>query len=739
MVLSVIALHWHCGIRSHEVLLQIAKSLIRLLHSNREVKFVILNSILNIVKDIPSYFQPYLSDFYVNTSDDPAFIRHLKIKIVAIVADAQNIDMILTEFETYVAHPNKTFVCDVVNAIGDIASRIPEVAERCLQGLLTLTTSNSDKVVASAVVVIRKLLQQHSAYPAVVQTIVGLSDKIKSPLARASIVWIATEYIEHVQVVAVELLRTLAFTFTEEAKTVKMQILNLAVRLSIHEIDIDPINQSAVLTGKQKKQIEHAISQVKELQSYVFELARYDTDCDIRDYVRFLSAVVDKQNELCPNAAELLFPSKPLPLSETSTEKLSAFALNSLSSTVNYKAKGYIALLEWPQEKPDSSIRDAVLLDSTLNESRSAVEKQRDRFYSSSFSSSSSSLDGSSSSGTSESGSSGSSSSDSDSRSDVPDQSLTLSVSNDNILILDEQEGVDKLVQNHIPRSAKTHPVTPPQDDILSLFDPNVNDRKSGTVSNPSTSVRTGFDKQKSFQPALVNTQTSRAFRTMLNHTHGGGLQIEYWFTRELSKSCLAATKLGLSISSRKSVPMNSIRLVCESKTLSGSDENGTVAVDRLFPGERTEAFLKVNFQGEWGKKIEISVDSEHGKFVGNVVAPLGELLIPPLRPVSADDFDRLRKTTLGGMHESSRNIPQHMKVGDGVSGMRSYLREMVLKKANLCAIPDSQQWPLRFMGVLNSDPENVRILVTVNKEALIVNSDNMIMSNTLVDDLINQ
>lgn len=148
------------------------------------------------------------------------------------IATPDNVSTILREFQTYVKDGDDRFVREAIQSVGRIATALPDVADRCLRGLMGLINTSSAVVVAAAIVVVRQLLQQH---PQHVNIIVRLAKKLSEtavPQARAAIVWIIGEFQSQPRVahLAPDTLRLLAKGFMDEHVVVKNQILNLAVR-----------------------------------------------------------------------------------------------------------------------------------------------------------------------------------------------------------------------------------------------------------------------------------------------------------------------------------------------------------------------------------------------------------------------------------------------------------------------------------------------------------------------------
>lgn len=140
VVMIVASLYHHIAPRNEVNI--IAKALIRLLRSHKEVQSVVLTSIASMSTQRKSIFEPYLKSFFVRTSD-PTHIKLLKLEILTSLATAATISVILREFQTYISSNDKKFVAATIQAIGRCAASITEVTETCLSGLVHLL-SNRD-------------------------------------------------------------------------------------------------------------------------------------------------------------------------------------------------------------------------------------------------------------------------------------------------------------------------------------------------------------------------------------------------------------------------------------------------------------------------------------------------------------------------------------------------------------------------------------------------------------------
>ncbi|NWT87362.1 AP3B1 protein, partial [Lanius ludovicianus] len=364
VVMAVAQLYWHLAPKSEASI--VSKSLVRLLRSNREVQYIVLQNIATMSIQRKGTFEPYLKSFYVR-STDPTMIKTLKLEILTNLANEANISTLLREFQTYVKSQDKQFAAATIQAIGRCATNITEVTDTCLNGLVCLLSNRDEIVVAESVVVIKKLLQTQPAHHGeIIKRMAKLLDNITVPVARASILWLIGEYCERVPKIAPDVLRKTAKSFTNEDDLVKLQILNLGAKL--------------YLTNSK---------QTKLLTQYVLNLGKYDQSYDIRDRTRFIRQLIvpnEKSGALSKYAKKIFLAQKPAPLLESPFKDRDHFQLGTLSHTLNSRAAGYLELSDWPEVAPDPSVRNVDVAESAKEWTgilgKPKKEKPPEKFYS---------------------------------------------------------------------------------------------------------------------------------------------------------------------------------------------------------------------------------------------------------------------------------------------------------------------------------------------------------------------
>ncbi|KAJ3811520.1 adaptin N terminal region-domain-containing protein [Lentinula aff. lateritia] len=290
VVLAVVRVFWYAGPPSVHV--KVVRPLLRLLHISKEVERVTLSYILVLARINASLFSPHYVHFFM-LSDDSRQAKAEKIRLLVCLINLENHQPIFRELIEYTEDPNDQVVADCIAAIGKCAKMVPESMQTCLAALTEMIKNNHDVVVSNAILVLKYLVQtqlsQISGANAVNPSQSSLSiisslarkiDDIRHPQARACVVWLVGQYCASDQVTraptgiaewAPDVLRKTAKTFPKENVLVKLQIITLAAKLLV----LDPAEQTLGLIAQ-----------------YVFSLARYDLNYDVRDRARVLSSLL---------------------------------------------------------------------------------------------------------------------------------------------------------------------------------------------------------------------------------------------------------------------------------------------------------------------------------------------------------------------------------------------------------------------------------------------------------------
>ncbi|KAJ3763734.1 adaptin N terminal region-domain-containing protein [Lentinula raphanica] len=291
VILAAAQIFWYTGPPS--VHGKVVRPLLRLLQTSKEVERVTLSYIRVLARTDPSLFSSYFVRFFM-LLDDSRQVKAEKIKLLVCLINYENHQSIFRELIEHTADPNDEVVADCIAAIGKCAELIPEATQTCLSALTEMIKSNHDVVVSNAILVLKQLVQAQLSQKSnitsttngsrsalkIISSLAHRIDDIRHPQARACVIWLVGQYcasdqassgIAGVAEWAPDVLRRTAKHFSTEDVLVKLQIITLAAKLQV----LNSTEQTLAL-----------------LNRYVFSLARYDLNYDVRDRARMLSSLL---------------------------------------------------------------------------------------------------------------------------------------------------------------------------------------------------------------------------------------------------------------------------------------------------------------------------------------------------------------------------------------------------------------------------------------------------------------
>ncbi|GAB0091047.1 AP-3 complex subunit beta [Sergentomyia squamirostris] len=721
VVMAVAQLYHHVAPKADVQI--VAKALVRLLRSHREIQSVVLTSIASMSQEQKSLFEVYIKSFFVRTND-PTHIKLLKVQILTNLTTEINISVILREFQTYIKSNDREFVMATIQAIGRCATTISQVTEVCLTGLVHMLSSKTEFVVAESVVVIKKLLQSHCAkHREIIVQMARLLDHITVAAARAAIIWLIGEYNEYVKNIAPDVLRKIAESFVNEENSVKLQILTMSVKLYATNPE-----------------------QTRLLTKYIFELARYDQNYDVRDRARFLKALVGidggEGSVLSSNLQKIFLSRKPAPsLENGGHEGATALQLGSLSHYLKLKASGYRDLPEFPAVATDSSVRNVqTKQEIPMGGERSLLgvegdggseNKSRRDFYSEESSEEESDKskenkniseewteDEESSSGESSSTSSGESSSttDSETSSSEPDDE-------------EEEDEEEKNEENHVESKKKTSTTSNPTNlDLLADLDFSSAASGGGAATltplaflQPATVGTSASGRNQILPPAFIPSE----HQELLSKINGFGLGIVYRFTRFTHLTSTTHLSVEVILKNHNSVQeINNIHVDVKSNEAIHAFQ----PIPTLNPNTSITQNLGVDFNDST-QPITFAIVSSLGRVSVSLGASVGELIQPIKLP---EETFRVERNKLRGMTEHSTTLSLQLSSPDSV---RKSIEGRIFKMANVAAVESSEDRIIQFAGqtlkskslllitVLLKNEEQTEVQVTVNCEKIVMGS----------------
>ncbi|KAF5022420.1 hypothetical protein F66182_5505 [Fusarium sp. NRRL 66182] len=200
------------NVRSY--LKKMAPPLVTLVASQPEVQYVALRNIDLLLQAKPDILSKEMRVFFCKYTDPP-YVKLQKLEIMVRIANEHNYEQLLAELKEYALEVDMDFVRRAVKAIGQVAIKIENAAEKCVTALEDLISTKVNYVVQEVIVVIKDILRKYPGYEGVIPTLCKHIDELDEPDARASLIWIVGEYAEKINN-ADEILESFVESFMEE-------------------------------------------------------------------------------------------------------------------------------------------------------------------------------------------------------------------------------------------------------------------------------------------------------------------------------------------------------------------------------------------------------------------------------------------------------------------------------------------------------------------------------------------
>merc|ERR1719171_1383259 len=280
-----------------------------------ELCYVALRNVNLIVQRDQRILENEIKIFFCRYND-PLYVKLEKLEIMIRLVSDRTVDQVLLELKEYSQEVDVDFVRTAIKAVGRVAVKLENAAQRCVNVLLELIKARVPYVVQAAVVVVANIFRRHpNRYESIIGALCENLESLDEPEAKEAMIWIVGEYADSIEN-ADELLSGFLEDFRESEHAVRLQLLTACVKLFL----------KSPQRGEAQQMVQSVLSMSTECTD----------DPDLRDrgyiYWRLLS------ND--PEAAKAIVLG-PKPPVEDDTAKLDEATLDLLLSQIGTLASVY--------------------------------------------------------------------------------------------------------------------------------------------------------------------------------------------------------------------------------------------------------------------------------------------------------------------------------------------------------------------------------------------------------------
>ena len=121
---------------------KVVPPVLRLTKSEREQQYIVLRTILTLARRAPGLFDGKLRHFIVFPLENK-LLRNLKLKVIVAIASEANSVEVWRELQVYMHSPERSLVLSAIRAVGELASKLPGMAEVFVTGLMALISKRN--------------------------------------------------------------------------------------------------------------------------------------------------------------------------------------------------------------------------------------------------------------------------------------------------------------------------------------------------------------------------------------------------------------------------------------------------------------------------------------------------------------------------------------------------------------------------------------------------------------------
>lgn len=211
---------------------KLSPPLVTLLAKPSEIQYLTLRNCILILQQRPEVLQSDIRVFFCKYND-PIYVKVTKLELIFMLANKDNISVVLNELQEYATEIDVQFVRKAVRAIGKLAIKIEPAAKQCIDTLLSLVNAKIPYIVQEATVVIKNIFRKYpNQYESIISTVIRQIDELDEPEAKAAIIWIIGQYADRIEN-ADSLLQDYLATFHDEPIEVQLALLTATVKLFI--------------------------------------------------------------------------------------------------------------------------------------------------------------------------------------------------------------------------------------------------------------------------------------------------------------------------------------------------------------------------------------------------------------------------------------------------------------------------------------------------------------------------
>ena len=200
-----------------------------LLAKPSETQFLVLRNVILLLLGKKNLVQFDIEMFYCRF-DDPIYVKDTKLEIIYLLANEENIELVLDELEEYATEVDVAMARKAIRAFGNLAVKLENAADRCVEVLCDLFSTGITYIVQEAAVVVKNIVRRYpNRYNYAVDELTKYCKVFDEPDAKVSMIWMVGQFCKTIPNPKKHLSQLMA-SFTEDPIEVQLAVLTAVTK-----------------------------------------------------------------------------------------------------------------------------------------------------------------------------------------------------------------------------------------------------------------------------------------------------------------------------------------------------------------------------------------------------------------------------------------------------------------------------------------------------------------------------
>lgn len=209
---------------------RLGTSLVSLLSKPPEIQFLVLRNVILLLLGKKELVNFDVEMFFCRF-DDPIYVKDTKLEIIYLLANENNVDLVLNELEEYATEVDVAMARKAIRAFGNLAVKLEGASQDCVEVICDLVSNGISYIVQESAIIIKNILRKYPGkFNFAIDVLLEHYKHINEPDAKIAMIWILGQHCKTINGVR-DIFEDFISTFRDDPIEVQYAVLTAVVKL----------------------------------------------------------------------------------------------------------------------------------------------------------------------------------------------------------------------------------------------------------------------------------------------------------------------------------------------------------------------------------------------------------------------------------------------------------------------------------------------------------------------------